>query len=223
MGLIHDTQTGGIPGLRHSASRCWDNVIIIVKWSPYSRLDFHWPATHSPLYSRLVPRQWGLDVPWPFPHEPYMATFEETILLPIPRAVLFDFLAQPANVAKISDSALALKFTSAPEVIAVGSRILIQMVVMGQIQKATHEITVCTRPERIVEVQIEGPMKSWRHEHTFEEAGDQTRMIDRIEYTKPGGIVGLLLTEAKINDMLEENFFQREQNLRRLIAQGPLK
>jgi ligand-binding SRPBCC domain-containing protein len=151
-----------------------------------------------------------------------MAIFEETILLPIPRAVLFDFLLRPANVAKISDGSLALKFTEAPEVVSVGSRILIEMVVMGQLQKATHEITVCTRPDLIVEVQIAGPMKSWQHEHKFEDAGDQTRMTDRIEYTKPGGIVGLLLSEAKINDMLEENFFQREQNIRRLIDQGKL-
>jgi len=151
-----------------------------------------------------------------------MAIFEENILLPIPREVLFDFLARPANVTKISSASMGLEFTEAPEVVSVGARIKIAMVAMGQVQKAVHEITIYTRPSLIVEVQIEGPMKAWRHEHRFEEAGDQTRMIDRVEYTKPGGIIGLLLSESKVNDMLEENFFQREQNIRRLISQGQL-
>ncbi len=151
-----------------------------------------------------------------------MAIFEESILLPIPRPVLFDFLSKPANVAKVTSSAVGLKFKEAPEIVTTGSRISIQMVVMGQVQNAIHEIAEFAHPELIVEVQLEGPMKSWRHEHRFEEVGDQTRMIDVIDYTKPGGIVGLLLSEAKVNDMLEENFFQREQNLRRLIAQGLL-
>ena len=151
-----------------------------------------------------------------------MAIFEETILLPIAREVLFDFLSRPANIAKISNSSLAMKFTDAPEVVMTGSRIVIEMVAMGQLQKAIHEITVFNRPDLIVETQVQGPMKSWRHEHKFEDAGGQTRMIDRIEYTKPGGIIGLLLTEARVHDMLEENFFQREQNLIRLIEQGKL-
>ena len=151
-----------------------------------------------------------------------MAIFEENILLPISRMILFDFLSRPANVSQISDASLGMKFVEAPEVVVTGSRIMIQMMAMGQLQKATHEISVYDRPVRIVEVQVEGPMKSWRHEHLFEEADGQTRMIDRIEYTKPGGIVGLLLTEARLTEMLEENFFQCEQNLRRLIAQGKL-
>ena len=152
-----------------------------------------------------------------------MAIFEETVLLPIAREVLFDFLSRPANVAKISDPGLGLKFSQAPEVVALGSRIVIHMVTMGQVQTATHEISTFTRPDLIVEVQLEGPMKSWRHEHRFEEVDGQTRMIDRIEYTRPGGIIGLLLSEARLTDMLEENFFQREQNLRRLISGGQLQ
>ena len=151
-----------------------------------------------------------------------MAIFEETLLLPVSRTVLFDFLSRPANVAIVSDASLGMKFVQAPEVVIQGSRILIHMMAMGQLQKATHEIAVYERPMRIVEVQVEGPMKSWRHEHLFEEVDGHTRMIDRIEYTKPGGIVGLLLTETRVTEMLEENFFQREQNLRRLIGQGKL-
>lgn len=152
-----------------------------------------------------------------------MAIFEEELLLPVPRMLLFEFLSRPANIARVSDPNLGLKFHGAPDVVTLGSRIVIEMMAMSQVQKAIHEITTYTPHDLIVETQIEGPMKAWRHEHHFEDAGDQTRMIDRIEYQKPGGIVGLLLTEARVQDMLEENFFQREQNLRKLIAQGGLK
>lgn len=152
-----------------------------------------------------------------------MAIFEEELLLPVSRVVLFEFLSRPANIVKVSDPNLGLKFHGAPEIVAKGSRIVIEMMAMSQVQKAIHEITEYTPHELIVETQIEGPMRAWRHEHHFEEAGDQTRMIDRIEFEKPGGIVGLLLTEGRVTDMLEENFFQREQNLRRLIAQSGLQ
>lgn len=149
-----------------------------------------------------------------------MAQYEDSIVLPVSRDVLFDFLSKPLNIAKISDPNLGLKFAEAPDIVSQGSRVVIHMMTMGQLQKATHEIATFDRPSLIVEVQVEGPMKAWRHEHIFEEADGQTRMIDRIEYTRPGGIIGLLLTDARVTDMLEENFFQREQNLRRLISQG---
>lgn len=152
-----------------------------------------------------------------------MAIFEEEILLPISRIVLFEFLSRPANIVKVSDPNLGLKFQKAPEIVSQGSRIHIEMMAMSQVQKAIHEITLYTPHETIVETQIEGPMRAWRHEHIFEDLGDQTRMIDRIEFEKPGGIIGLLLTEGRVTEMLEENFFQREQNLRRLITQGGLR
>ncbi len=151
-----------------------------------------------------------------------MALFEDEILLPCSRATLFEFFARPANVARVADPSLGLKIQTAPEVISVGARIAFQMIAMNQIQSAIHEISEYQPHDRFLEVQIQGPMKSWQHEHQFIEAGDETRMIDRIEFQKPGGIIGLLLSEGRIQEMLEENFFQREQVLRRLISQGGL-
>ncbi|RLS55343.1 MAG: hypothetical protein DWH91_09315 [Planctomycetota bacterium] len=151
-----------------------------------------------------------------------MALFEDQILLPCPPVALFEFFSRPANVARVADPSLGLKIQTSPDVISVGSRISFQMMAMNQIQSAIHEITEYQPHDWFLEVQIEGPMKSWRHEHRFEEVGGETRMIDRIEFEKPGGIVGLLLSESRIQDMLEENFFQREQELRRLITRGGL-
>jgi ligand-binding SRPBCC domain-containing protein len=41
-------------------------------------------------------------------------------------------------------------------------------------------------PELIVDRMLEGPFRSWRHEHLFEDlGGGRTRVIDRVEYRLP--------------------------------------
>jgi ligand-binding SRPBCC domain-containing protein len=45
-----------------------------------------------------------------------------------------------------------------------------------------------------IDVQIEGPMAFWRHEHTFEVIDEnQTRVIDSVQYQYPKGLQGWLI------------------------------
>ena len=55
----------------------------------------------------------------------------------------------------------------------------------------TSRITEMERPRWFVDEQVEGPFKSWRHIHSFEAEVDGTRMLDRIDYEAPFGLLGL--------------------------------
>src|SRR5262249_1459213 len=109
-----------------------------------------------------------------------MAVFEAELQLPCEPRQLFDFLLKPANVARISGPRLGLSFADAPEVVVLGSRIVFQVQGFGVVQTIEHQIVELDDPRLIVEEQIKGPMKSWRHEHVLESAGGGTKMIDRV-------------------------------------------
>lgn len=152
-----------------------------------------------------------------------MPRFEyETRLTCLPQS-LFDFLLRPQNVARVSDPNTGLNIVAAPEVVEVGSRIHFQLMGLGQVQKAIHEIIEIDRPARILEVQVEGPVRQWRHEHLFEADEEGVRMLDLIDFEPPGGLLGFIATPARIMSSLEDGFFYRQQQLERLVRTGELR
>ena len=60
-------------------------------------------------------------------------------------------------------------------------------------------------------MQIKGTMKSWRHQHIFEDNNGQTQLIDRIEYEIPGGWLSELLLGWWVNSRLIDMFKYRHQ------------
>lgn len=84
--------------------------------------------------------------------------------------------------------------------------------------KARHEDV---GPTGFVDVQVEGPMASWRHTHRFEALGrEATEVVDRIEYAHPRGLAGVG-TRAMFNRAsLEGVFFYRALATRRSLAEG---
>jgi ligand-binding SRPBCC domain-containing protein len=47
-------------------------------------------------------------------------------------------------------------------------------------------------PRRFVDEQTRGPFRSFRHEHIFEADGSGSVMIDRVNFSAPFGVLGLL-------------------------------
>ncbi|OAI53185.1 hypothetical protein AYO47_05430 [Planctomyces sp. SCGC AG-212-M04] len=151
-----------------------------------------------------------------------MAEFENELWLPVSVEGLFEFLLRPLNVQRISDPRLGLAFEQAPEVVNTGSLIAFKVQAYGVVQHIEHQITAVERPRLIVEEQIKGPMKAWRHEHQFEAKDDGVMMIDRVVFQPPGGMLGFLVKESHIIDGLEDGFQHRELELRRLIEKGEI-
>ena len=151
-----------------------------------------------------------------------MPQFENETWLPCRVEALFEFLLRPANVQKISDPRLGLVFEQAPAVVETGSRIAFKVQAYGVVQKLEHEIVSVERPRLIIEEQVKGPMKAWRHEHHLELKDDGVRMIDRVIFQPPGGMLAFLVKESTILDGLEDGFIHREQELRRLVEKGEI-
>jgi ligand-binding SRPBCC domain-containing protein len=149
-----------------------------------------------------------------------IVTYESRLDCPV--EALFDFFSRPANVTRVTDPALGITFSSAPEVIQQGSMLEFQLITYGQVVKAAHKITQLERPYLVVEQQITGPMRAWIHRHEYEATDNGCIKRDLVEYQLPGGLIGLLLSESKVRDHLEDGFYYREQRLKELIAQGQL-
>ncbi|WP_437203963.1 SRPBCC family protein [Planctomicrobium sp. SH664] len=149
-----------------------------------------------------------------------MPLLEYEVEFPCSATALFDFLARPANIVRVTRPDLGIKFTSAPDVLAAGSQLDFQIVTMGQVVKSTHRIAQFEHAKLVVEQQVTGPMKAWMHSHIYEPTGTGVILRERVEYQLPGGLLGFLLTESKINDHLEDGFFYRDQKLNDLIKQG---
>lgn len=147
-----------------------------------------------------------------------MADFESTVTVNSPIERVFAFLLRPANVVKMSPPSVGLQFTNAPEVIEVGSQLDFKMQAYGQVLSFLHEITVVESPLRIVEQQVKGMFQTWVHEHVLETTADgQTMVIDRIDFAPPGGLLGLLMTKGRIVDQLEDAYFHRNKQLKKLV------
>ena len=147
-----------------------------------------------------------------------MPTYQTEMTLQADREKVWDFLCRPANLLELSHPDVRLTIEEAPETIELGSRIRFAIFVMGATIRSVHEIVAFESPERFIEEQIEGPFKQWRHEHVFRPLGEQqVTLFDLIEYEPPGGMMGLLLSEARIRSQLDEGFAHRQDELKYLL------
>ncbi len=135
-------------------------------------------------------------------------------------SALRSFLGQTANLSQISNPDLELEVVSAPPEVTLGERIEFRITAYGFKQRATHEyITVAE--DTIIELQVDGPLRAWRHAQRIEINGDgECRLIDEIDFEPPGGMLGFLLTEARIRESIQEGMEHRYSVLQELIESG---
>ena len=142
-----------------------------------------------------------------------MAVFEASVELACSPEAAFEFLAQPENIRGITPSSVMLIFDAAPKRLSLGARMEFRVQAYGVVRSAVHEVTAWDEPRRFVERQIEGPTGSWEHEHLFQPTSHGVRVTDRITFTPPGGMLGLLINERKMNEALEDGFTHRHFEL----------
>lgn len=132
------------------------------------------------------------------------------------------FLGRTANLPQISDPDLQLEILSAPEIVTLGQRIEFRVTAYGFKQRATHEY-VTVEKLQIVEDLVEGPLRAWKHSQQIEiVAPEQCRLTDRIEFLPPGGMLGYLLTEAKVHSSIQSGMQVRYEALSDIIRSGKL-
>jgi len=69
----------------------------------------------------------------------------------------------------------------------------------------------CVPPYYFCDRQIEGPMTSWLHRHEFIANGEETYLVDTIDYEIPGGWLVQWLLKNWVNARLRDMFRYRHQ------------
>jgi ligand-binding SRPBCC domain-containing protein len=146
-----------------------------------------------------------------------MPVFETDVTVSCSPERAFDFLVRPANLLLVSPPEFHLKLIEAPERLALGSRIIFQGSKFGIPQKITNEVTAFEDGTSFTDWQVAGPFGKFEHTHRVEADGAGSRLLDRIEYEAPGGLVGLFLTNDKIRQHLESLAAFRNERFRELL------
>lgn len=147
-----------------------------------------------------------------------MAVFETSVELACSPDVAFEFLIQPENIRLITPSNVMLVFDAAPSRLSLGARMEFRVQTQGVIRSAVHDVTEWDSPRRFVERQVSGPLGAWEHEHLFQPMATGVRVTDRITFSPPSGLLGLLVNERKIRESLEEGFGHRHHELEKRLG-----
>jgi len=150
-----------------------------------------------------------------------MATFERTICVARPITEVFDFFSRPGHLIVVSPPELNLRLVSGPERVQLGSRVKVQGGAWGVSLTVENEITAFEPPYRFTDEQRQGPLGKWAHTHRFEEIPGGTRIVDRVEFSAPTGMLGLLVSEAMSEKELSGVFEYRETKIHELLGDHP--
>lgn len=135
-----------------------------------------------------------------------MRRFEYAFIVNAPLDKVWAFHDDPTALPKVMTGPVKMHVHHVDRPFQPGSRILMTMQV-GPIRRRWNvRLQAREAPHLFTDEQIEGegPFRHWRHTHAFEaiDAG-RTRVIDRLEYEPPFGLLG------RIGDALFGKFIMR--------------
>jgi ligand-binding SRPBCC domain-containing protein len=84
--------------------------------------------------------------------------------------------------------------------------------------RMTSRIIALERPRRFVDEQVRGPFAHFRHEHLFVRQQAATRMVDRIEFSAPLGLIGRVVERLVLAGYLKRLIGCRNSYLASKIA-----
>ena len=152
---------------------------------------------------------------------------ERRVWLPRPRPEVFEFFADPRNLARVSPGWAAPVWLNAPP-----ARLDVGAVLDFRPRALPTRWRVMVRefdpPYRFVDVQLRGPFARWEHRHRFLEgpAGDDgtgppgTWIEDRVTYRLPGAALGRLAHALGAGGRVRALFEYRDRRLRELFGGG---
>ena len=111
-----------------------------------------------------------------------------------------------------------LELLSAPDVLALGSRLVWKGRRWGISQQITQEVATFDQEKLIVVEQKQGPFAHWVHANHFEPTDTGTRILEKIEFDPPGGMLGYMITAASIRKDLEKLLAYRKKKLKEIFG-----
>ena len=149
-----------------------------------------------------------------------MHVLEREIFLNQTLENVWQFMATPTNLNELTPPELNFRIISElPEEMYNGMIIQYRIRIpwFGHWRWLT-EIKHIREGEYFVDEQRIGPYRLWYHEHRIEAVDENhTRMIDRVSYCLPFGILGILVHELWVKKMLHNIFAYRSARLSELF------
>ncbi|WP_020674674.1 SRPBCC family protein [Geopsychrobacter electrodiphilus] len=150
-----------------------------------------------------------------------MYQLEREMILNAPAQEVWDFLANPVNLNELTPPDLHFEILSRlPERMFNGLTIhyAIGIPLFGRHLWLT-EIKHIKEGHSFVDEQRCGPYRFWYHYHAVESmTDDRTRMIDRVTYQLPFGLLGRLVHSVQVKKMLAGIFDYRSQKLTEIFS-----
>jgi len=132
---------------------------------------------------------------------------------------VFDFFARAENLEQITPPWLRFRIlTPLPVEMKRGATIEYSLRVRGIRFGWLTEIEEWSPPHELVDVQVRGPYKLWRHTHRFSEVPGGSLVEDVVEYELPFGLVGRLLHRVQVARDLSRIFDYRAERIRALLG-----
>jgi ligand-binding SRPBCC domain-containing protein len=141
-------------------------------------------------------------------------TFESTVEIRCRQADLFEYLARPANLIRISPPQLNLTVVEAPERLTLGSRLTVRGRRSGVSQTMITEVTAFEPVTLLAETLHSGPFRRFTHARRLVGNDDLVRLTDYVDFEPPGGFLGLVMTRSVIEKYFADLFTYRGLRLR---------
>lgn len=142
----------------------------------------------------------------------YLLTQRTVINAPL--SEVFPFFSDATNLGAITPPQMSFRITEQPDRLGEGAEIHYALR-LGVVPLTWRtRIEQWAPGERFVDAQLEGPYRSWWHEHTF--VADPTNpgrtiMTDRVYYRVPLGVLGRLVHPLLVAPRLREIFHYRDR------------
>ncbi len=138
--------------------------------------------------------------------------FEQTQIIPRPRAEVFAFFSEAQNLERLTPSFLGFEILT-PGTIEMkpGTIIDYKLRLYGFSVKWKTRIEVFEPERHFVDTQLKGPYRYWHHLHEFEEVEEGTQMRDLVHYELPFGPLGIIARTLFVQHSLRRIFGFRRQ------------
>ena len=144
---------------------------------------------------------------------------ERQQFVPRPRDEVFAFFAEAQNLDMLTPAFLNFRIlTPLPLDMRSGTLIDYQLRLGGVPMRWRTRIETFEAPLRFVDVQLSGPYRTWCHLHEFQAVPGGTRVIDRVTYALPFGLLGALAHRLFVRRTLQRIFDYRHQRLAEIFA-----
>ena len=136
-----------------------------------------------------------------------------------PREEVFAFFTDAANLALLAPPSVGFRLlTPLPIGMAAGTLLDYRLRLFGIPVRWRTRIELVEPPARFIDLQLAGPYRHWRHEHSFAEIPGGTLIADAVDYEMPLGALGTLAHALVVRRTLAHIFDYRRARVAELLG-----